>query len=403
MNKPSNGRFQQQRMPGWFPIMTPLKVISYYFIIGIAFLIVGIITYLLTNKVYHKMIQYNETDSQLKITINQDLTAPIYVHYRLQSYFQNHANFIKFSEDQIKNTTFNDTFKLFDSQGVEIPLDEENITSSADEKRKDFINYTKKEKVWARIATLPTFNKLYAIIHQDLKQGEYSIHIVNQFKLPAQSNKYVNIEKTNGLGGHNIFIPLFYIITGGILIILAIAFTILQKFWGRKMGQYHPYFGSDLADTSLMSEFGSQNKSQTGNKINPTENEQQQQQIGNQQTLSQETTANVIVNTTIFDNIEKQNRSSTTFDDIVIIPTHLLTTEDCAHYFADQIGIRSLKLQSNSNTADSSLITPKSSSNSEQKQKKKRDDDIEIVGTDNIGQNQGTQQNGNMTREGSWT
>ena len=44
--------FTQQRIPGWFPIMTPLKVISWFYVLGIIFVVFGILFMLNNNTVF---------------------------------------------------------------------------------------------------------------------------------------------------------------------------------------------------------------------------------------------------------------------------------------------------------------------------------------------------------------
>lgn len=41
-NKPPGDKFRQQKLPAWQPIMTPLKVVAIFVMIGVAFVPTGV-------------------------------------------------------------------------------------------------------------------------------------------------------------------------------------------------------------------------------------------------------------------------------------------------------------------------------------------------------------------------
>ncbi|KAH7830400.1 putative cell cycle control protein [Monocercomonoides exilis] len=259
-NKPSDNALTQQRIPGWFPIMTPCKVISWFFVLGAFFLIVGIIFFVLNGTVTHieKYYYESQTDNQnvFDIDLTSDLKQPIYVHYTLSNFYQNHAKFVKTQNNLIAPSLFNDTFVILDPNGNQLSIDRSNLATSFDRSRKDMNNCSEELIVWSKIAPLPTFRKLYGVIRKDLPKGKYTVQVASNYPMPTYSKKAFNILTVSGFGGRSPYTPVVYTATGGVCLILAVVFLLIQLFSPRPIGKYHPKFGSDLADTSILSDMG---------------------------------------------------------------------------------------------------------------------------------------------------
>lgn len=109
--KPEDTPFKQQRMTAWQPILTPMKVIVIFLAIGITFVPVGVHLLDESKEIYEKTVVYDGSNADVnscKITetnagatcsidfdIDKDVTAPIYVYYRLENFYQNHRRYVK--------------------------------------------------------------------------------------------------------------------------------------------------------------------------------------------------------------------------------------------------------------------------------------------------------------------
>jgi hypothetical protein len=107
--RPLDTPFKQQNMTAWQPILTPLKVIVLFSVIGIIFTPVGVSLVAQSDEIYEKSIKYDGSgvDVDCKITeknegklcnisftLDEDVDAPIYVYYELENYYQNHRLYV---------------------------------------------------------------------------------------------------------------------------------------------------------------------------------------------------------------------------------------------------------------------------------------------------------------------
>jgi hypothetical protein len=92
--------------------------------------------------------------------------------------------------------------------------------------------------VWMRVAGLPTFRKLYAIIPQGLPVGSYQVVINNIYATSQFGNgtKSVVLTSTSFLGGYNTFLGYAYIAVGSVCLALALVFFIVNLISPRKLG-----------------------------------------------------------------------------------------------------------------------------------------------------------------------
>ncbi|KAJ8968336.1 hypothetical protein NQ314_002352 [Rhamnusium bicolor] len=126
--KPSDSAFKQQRLPAWQPILTAGTVLPTFFVIGIAFIPVGIGLLYFSDEVREHVIDYtncnkttgtdldwhttNETCAsiihknadenctcRIKFTLEKDFEGKVYMYYGLSNYYQNHRRYVKSRDD----------------------------------------------------------------------------------------------------------------------------------------------------------------------------------------------------------------------------------------------------------------------------------------------------------------
>lgn len=156
--KPS---FKQQNLPAWQPILTAGTVLPTFFLIGVAFVPIGIGLLMSSTTVQEKRIDYTDCESfdqpgkpcslvvplackcQVDFDLDEDFRKDLYVYYSLSNFYQNHRRYVKSRDDSqllgnpksvssdcspfdyskenglpiapcgaIANSMFNDTFKL---------------------------------------------------------------------------------------------------------------------------------------------------------------------------------------------------------------------------------------------------------------------------------------------------
>lgn len=108
--RPPDTPFKQQRLPAWQPILTPLKVVVLFAVIGVIFVPVGVSLLEQSNAIYEKSLKYDGSDydidcrideqnegklCQVSFTLDEDVDGPIFVYYELQNFYQNHRRYVK--------------------------------------------------------------------------------------------------------------------------------------------------------------------------------------------------------------------------------------------------------------------------------------------------------------------
>lgn len=291
--KPANTAFKQQRLKAWQPILTPKPVILSFLIIGLVFIPIGIGILISSNEVVEVDHRYDDAPacpygSVCNITFNvpKKMSAPVYLYYRLDNYYQNHRRYVKSRNDNqlrglatayadlrdcdpyisygdsknkndiyvpcglIAKSVFNDTFALFRGDGTPIPLRKEGIAWASDRDKKfknppesvpgirviadledeDFI-------VWMRTAGLPDFKKLYRIIDQDIESGDYTVTVTSNYNVkPFNGKKHFVLSTTTWIGGKNPFLGYAYIVVGAICFVQGVVFGIKHLLSPRKLG-----------------------------------------------------------------------------------------------------------------------------------------------------------------------
>jgi len=195
--KPSDSDFSQQKLPAWQPILTAGTVLPAFFVIGIAFVAIGVGLLHFSNQVLEYDVDYTKCFSTLEpekmckdvvnatindptkngtgncqcivdIKIEADMEKPVYMYYGLTNFYQNHRRYVKSrSESQllgkietvvekgdcapfdvgeggknivpcgaIANSLFNDTITLKRSDNNDVPLIRTGIAWESDKKYK---------------------------------------------------------------------------------------------------------------------------------------------------------------------------------------------------------------------------------------------------------------------------
>lgn len=179
--KPS---FTQQNLPAWQPIFTAGTVLPYFFLIGVAFIPIGIGLLMASNTVQEVIVDYTDCPSEnnptpchaelvndikkrctckMNLEIKQDYRRTVYAYYSLTNFYQNHRRYVRSRDDYqllghptsvskdcapfqrdvnnlpiapcgaIANSKFNDTFSLkLEESGVVIPMARNNIAWESD-------------------------------------------------------------------------------------------------------------------------------------------------------------------------------------------------------------------------------------------------------------------------------
>ncbi|XP_076650188.1 cell cycle control protein 50A isoform X2 [Halictus rubicundus] len=126
--KPSDSAFKQQRLPAWQPILTAGTVLPTFFVIGIAFIPVGIGLLYFSNQVKEYIIDYTDCNStnyirsegipykcadyimekphsptpcvcEINFQLPSDFNGKIYMYYGLTNFYQNHRRYVKSRDD----------------------------------------------------------------------------------------------------------------------------------------------------------------------------------------------------------------------------------------------------------------------------------------------------------------
>ncbi|XP_073948298.1 cell cycle control protein 50A-like [Choristoneura fumiferana] len=120
--RPAESAFKQQRLPAWQPILTAGTVLPTFFVIGIAFIPVGIGLLYFSDEVKEHVIPYthcfrdNDPSNitcaqyikdnnmepcicQIPFNLTEDFKGDVYFYYGLSNYYQNHRRYVKSRDD----------------------------------------------------------------------------------------------------------------------------------------------------------------------------------------------------------------------------------------------------------------------------------------------------------------
>lgn len=98
--KLKNSKFKQQKLPAWRPVPTITSTSLTFLFFGIAFIVIGIIVLIYSNKIVEVSQSYESSCSlnticEVKFNITQEMVAPVMVYYQLNNFYQNHRRYVK--------------------------------------------------------------------------------------------------------------------------------------------------------------------------------------------------------------------------------------------------------------------------------------------------------------------
>jgi len=195
--KPKDTPFSQQKLPAWQPVLTAGTVLPAFFVIGIAFVAIGVGLLYFTNGIKEKELDYTECKNldnleeecaktiqdawkpenlsnwkpckcEVPFKLDEDWEGPVYLYYGLTNFYQNHRRYVKSRDEKqllgniektgtnsdcapyyreegekvtvpcgaIANSMFNDVITLKDGAGTEVPLIRTGIAWESDRKYK---------------------------------------------------------------------------------------------------------------------------------------------------------------------------------------------------------------------------------------------------------------------------
>ncbi|KRZ38792.1 Cell cycle control protein 50B, partial [Trichinella pseudospiralis] len=188
-----DSKFRQQKLSAWQPILTAGSVLPTFFVIGLAFIPIGVALLIASNNVQELVIDYTDCMMEEKLCkdeisdptkimenppcrcllafeLRDDFPAPVYIYYGLSGFYQNHRRYVKSRDDvqllgnpkhvssdcfpfqyaeneipiapcgAIANSMFNDTFlikhKIVDQSDTVVPLAYDKIAWPSDLSKK---------------------------------------------------------------------------------------------------------------------------------------------------------------------------------------------------------------------------------------------------------------------------
>jgi len=101
LSRPWHHQFTQKRLQAWQPILTPAFTIPFYLICGVLFLLIGVVLLLTASNQWERVFDYtdNPTDGNsvghFEIELKEDVQPPLWIHYELSGFYQNHRRYVK--------------------------------------------------------------------------------------------------------------------------------------------------------------------------------------------------------------------------------------------------------------------------------------------------------------------
>jgi len=156
--KPNESDFSQQKLPAWQPILTAGTVLPAFFVIGIAFVAIGVGLLHFSNELLEFQADYTQCKSikdsdkpcwqvvndsianneagsnepcvcEVEIEVTDEMKKPVYMYYGLTNFYQNHRRYVKSRDESqllgdVKKTPNTDCkpFDEMDVDGKKVPI-----------------------------------------------------------------------------------------------------------------------------------------------------------------------------------------------------------------------------------------------------------------------------------------
>lgn len=89
-------------LPAWRPVPSFGSTMVIFGVFGVIFLTLGITLYVMSESIQGVTQEYDskcaiksDSDCVIDIVLENDITAPVYVYYQLDNFYQNHRRYVK--------------------------------------------------------------------------------------------------------------------------------------------------------------------------------------------------------------------------------------------------------------------------------------------------------------------
>jgi len=238
---------------------------------------------------YDNVCEHNHKCT-FRFEVEEKMEKPVYLYYRMENYYQGYRRYVssrsdrqlrgdlgvdvnnyetlgacdsRISEDDEENepsavflpcgliaySYFNDSFIMTDDSGRKLDQSSKDVALSTDDSLfKDpgadtegirvvdsFENPL--FKVWMRVAALPDFLKLYAIIDEDIEPGVYRMEVKNRYPVrDYEARKYFKLATTTWIGGRSFYLGIASLCICVLLLIVSLFICLKSTLWPRKLG-----------------------------------------------------------------------------------------------------------------------------------------------------------------------
>ena len=287
----------RQELEDKTPLCSVCCVVIYHLVFIVLFLAISIPILISYKKNDYIEVEYTSCQKDLNnicllnFTIEEELTKPVYVYYKLDNFYTNQIDYVKsksysqlrgekvaeedidssckdmsrnkdyFGESDcfsytnitmkkneilnpcglIARSMFNDTFRLYNSKG-NIYIDENLIASEIDRKinfknseNSEILQWKNKEDehfmIWMNMELFPNFLKKWGKIEQNIPKGEYLLNIsMNWGKKEWGVKKFFVLAKGNDFGRDKFFgYALIAGVAAEVIIIIVVSLSCLSK------------------------------------------------------------------------------------------------------------------------------------------------------------------------------
>ena len=122
--EPKNSKFKQQQLPAWQPILTAGTVLPTFFVIGLAFVPIGVGLMYFSNQVNEVVVEYTDCTTSAGLKCSEEIKTkpgqscncvlgiskekigdqkwdgPVFIYYGLTNFYQNHRRYVKSRDDK---------------------------------------------------------------------------------------------------------------------------------------------------------------------------------------------------------------------------------------------------------------------------------------------------------------